>query len=212
MEEEKSVEPQQPEVGEGIVEGEITEWEEIRVKQSVSKKTSTGHTVKRRDEKTNASKAGKRRKFDLVEEGWGEVGIVCIEGIPLYIPLPQRVNARGKERRREKEVREAKAIVQKRGRESKIEMYFERKKRTRSTEEEMINVKRNKVTADVDVTPPICLTSKERRVDPQQEVSSSDVEKKDPKAHRRYHRRPRRNIDEKTKKISKFFLKLPAKP
>ena len=102
--------------------------------------------------------------------------------------------------------------MQKRERESKIEMYFERKKRTRSTEEEMINVKRNKVTADVDVTPPICLTSKERRVDPQQEVSSSDVEKKDPKAHRRYHRRPRRNIDEKTKKISKFFLKLPAKP
>ena len=74
----------------------------------------------------------KRRKFDLLKEGWGEVQLVEVEGVPPYIPLPQRRmgRLRGKSSTTHTSLQTSKLVG------TKIHSYFSRmdkvKKRRRS--------------------------------------------------------------------------------
>ena len=70
------------------------------------------------------------------EEGWGEVEMICLEGIPPYAPLPQRVRIRRKRGPEGRVEEEKRALQDNKWRERKIDAFFERRKRDRSMEDQ----------------------------------------------------------------------------
>ena len=118
-----------------------------------------------------------------MEEGWGEVEMICLEGIPPYAPLPQRVRVRRKRGPEGIVEEEKRALQNNKWREGKIDAFFERRKRDRSVE-------------GGSETP-----MKKRK------QSASNEGMKNPKAPKR-----RSKKDLNCKEISSFFTKLPTRP